>query len=128
FTEFPGDGGQLPRYIHVGADQNLWFTEVAASSGAIGRISTAGERFATIPESDKPVDLVTMPDGTVVWTTDSAKLARRLPNGSMQTASGQGPGYAIATTSSGYLRWTDTYDDLGGGQFCRFDLPADWGG
>ena len=105
-TEFPTDGGQLPRYIHVGPGQNLWYTEVGASAGAVGRISTSGERFAPIADANKPADLVTMPDGTVVWTTDSDWLGRRLPNGTVQSVSVHGAGYAIATTASGDLRWT----------------------
>jgi virginiamycin B lyase len=105
-TEFPTDGGQLPRYIHVGPDQNLWFTEVGPTSGAIGRISTAGDPFAAIPQVYKPVDLVTMPDGTVVWTTERGILGRRLPNGTVQTTSaGVGHAYAIALTASGDMRW-----------------------
>jgi streptogramin lyase len=106
--EFPTDNGQLPRYIHVGPDQNLWFTEVGASIGAVGRISTAGEHFAPIVVSNKPVDLVTMPDGTVVWTTDALDgLTRRLPDGRVDPNGRQGgAGYAIAVTSSGALRWT----------------------
>jgi streptogramin lyase len=105
-TEFPSDGGQLPRYIHVGPDQNLWYTEVGASAGAVGRISTSGERFSPIVDAHKPVDLVTMPDGTVDWTTDVDWLGRRLPNGTVQSGSVRGSGYAIATTASGDLRWT----------------------
>ena len=105
-TEFPSDGGQLPRYIHVGPDQNLWYTEVGTSAGAVGRISTAGERFSPIVDANKPVDLVTMPDGTVVWTTDTDWLGRRLPNGAVQSTTTHGPGYAIAATASGDLRWT----------------------
>jgi virginiamycin B lyase len=105
-TEFPTDSGQLPRYIHVGPDQNLWYTEVGPTSGAIGRISTAGEHFASIDESHKPVDLVTMPDGTVVWTTDNGNLGRRFPAGAVQPTSARvGQGYAIAVTASGDLRW-----------------------
>ena len=105
-TEFPTDGGQLPRYIHVGPDQHLWYAEVAASTAAIGRIGTAGERFAPIAQTVRPVDLVTMPDGTVVWTRDDGGLGRRLPNGTVQTtAPTGGSAYAIALTASGDLRW-----------------------
>jgi streptogramin lyase len=124
--EFSTDNGQLPRYIHVGPDQNLWFTEVGASSGAVGRISPAGEHFAPIVDGKKPVDLVTMPDGTVVWTTDTLDvLERRLPNGTVETNGKQGGvGYAIAVTSSGALRWTAQGSVINGGSegyVCRPD-------
>jgi virginiamycin B lyase len=125
-TTFPTDDGQLPRYIHVGPDQNLWFTEVGASSGAIGRISTTGERFETIPDGRKPVDLVAMLDGTVVWTTDTEWLGRRLPDGTVgATDGGQGPSYAIALTSGGDLRWTALVIHSGTpyGSFCHFTNP-----
>ena len=113
-TEFPTDGGQLPRYIHVGPGQNLWYTEVGASAGAVGRISTSGERFSPIVDANKPVDLVTMPDGTVVWTTGTDALGRRLPNGTVQSTLTHGDGYAIATTASGDLRWTGSGCGSGG--------------
>ena len=113
-TEFPLEAGQIPRYIHVGPDQNLWFTEVGTAPG-IGRISPAGERFALIPDALKPVDLVTMADGTVVWTDDEHALGRRLPNGFTQAKGGLlGPAYAVALTSTGDLRWTEQAEGFGG--------------
>ena len=115
---------QLPRYIHVGPDQHLWYAEVGASSGAIGRIGTAGEAYGPIYQTIKPVDLVAMPDGTVVWTRDDGGLGRRLPNGTVQlTGSPVGSAYAIALTAAGDLRWgftTHGFPAPATGKVCRF--------
>jgi streptogramin lyase len=126
-TEFPLDNGQIPRYIHAGPDGNLWFALVGTTPG-IGRVSPSGERFAVIPDTNKPQDLLTMPDGTVVWTADNTALGRRLPNGVTQTTrSVMGPAYAIALTPSGDLRWTERFATSAGsvGYVCRFQ--AGWG-
>jgi virginiamycin B lyase len=107
-TEFeiePGApaGTHGPRYIHPGPDGNLWYADSGPSAPGIGRISPAGERFATIPDDQKPVDLVTAPDGTVYWTADGG-LGLRSPTGAVQRAA-RYPSYAIALNAAGQLRW-----------------------
>lgn len=118
-TDFPADGGQVPRYIHLGPDRNLWFTAGGPSPG-IGRIRSSGQLLSSIPSAIDPVDLLTLPDGTVVWT-GNAGLGRRLFDGSVQTLP-YPLTYAIALTASGDLRWTES----AGAGFLTF-FVAGWG-
>src|SRR5439155_7366451 len=70
---------------------------------------------------NNPVDLVTMPDGTVVWTADSG-LGRRRPDGLVESAS-SAPAYAIALSAAGNVRFTATvtaFDNNTYGWVCRF--------
>jgi streptogramin lyase len=126
-TEFPAESGVLPRYIHVGPDQNLWFAQVGPSPG-IGRMSPSGEQLQTIPDAHNPVDLVVLTDGTVVWTADQG-LGRRLPGGGVSTieTANTYPAYAVALTSSGELRWTARYYYYPGSQGWVCGLGAGWG-
>lgn len=107
-TEFPVEPGAAPgthgpQFIKVGPDRNLWFTD--GFSKDIGRMSTRGERFAPFADSNGPVDLVVLPDGTVAWTTATG-LGRRYPSGLIQPGGQQiGAPYAIGLTSSGEVRF-----------------------
>jgi streptogramin lyase len=107
-TEFPVEPGAAPgahgpQFIKVGPDQNLWFTD--GFSKDIGRMSTLGERFAPFADSNGPVDLVVMPDGSVAWTTGKG-VGRRYPSGLVQPGDQNlnGAAYAIGLTSSGEVR------------------------
>jgi virginiamycin B lyase len=103
-TEFPVGPGSAPRYIHPGPDGNLWFTDGGTNLG-VDRISTTGEFITPIPDPNGPVDLVTLPDGTVVRTADRG-IGRRLPSGDVVTRDAAIFFYAIALMPDGTARFS----------------------
>jgi streptogramin lyase len=120
-TEFPLGAGSLPRYIHPGPDGNLWFTEVGPSPG-IGRISPAGEFFTPISDTNGPVDLVVLPNQTVMWVGDKG-IGWRRPDGTVETLdrSLATPFYAIALIPDGTPRFTQSTS--GGYAVCGLITP-----
>jgi virginiamycin B lyase len=103
-TEFPIGPGSAPRYIHPGPDGNLWFTDGGSNPG-IGRIDTTGQFLPTISDPNDPVDLVTLPDGSVLWTGDSGFGLRRPDGGIVTRNTGYGT-YGIALMLDGTPRFT----------------------
>jgi virginiamycin B lyase len=129
-TEFSIEPGSpqnthAPRYIDVGPDGNLWYTDGGTSSG-IGRITPDGAAIPQIVDLNRPVDLVTQPDGTVFWSGDQGR-GRRLPNGTIEMRS-DSPEYAVALTPDGDVRWTTALSPSGKPTVCKLPAPPSFGG
>ena len=84
--EFPIPTKSAPFAITAGPDGNLWFTEVTAGAGQIGRLTPSG-RFTVFPvptASSMPEGITAGPDGNL-WFTESGsnKIGRITPAGSI---------------------------------------------
>ena len=78
-TSFPLPGpGSNPRFIAVGSDRNLWFTE--QSSNKIGRITTTGviTEFAVPTVHAEPWGIAPGPDGALWFTEIKANKIGRI--------------------------------------------------
>lgn len=78
-TNFPLPGpGSNPRFIAVGSDRNLWFTE--QSSNKIGRITTTGviTEFAVPTANSEPWGIAPGPDGALWFTEIKANKIGRI--------------------------------------------------
>jgi len=94
-TSFPLPGrGSNPRFIAVGSDRNLWFTE--QSSNKIGRITTAGviTEFPVPTPNAEPWGIAPGPDGALWFTEIKANKIGRI------TTSGTITEWSIPTPNS----------------------------
>jgi virginiamycin B lyase len=97
-----------PLYIQPGPGGALWFTD-QGGEGSLGRILPSGEVLAPIPRpamTGIPRDLVVDPGGTVYWTSDT-RMARRLPDGTVEVAAGESDTGPLALSQPGYLVWVE---------------------
>ena len=109
-TEFDIEPGKAanhaPNSIVAGPDGNLWYADAGVAK-AVGRISPAGERFASISTgTGTPWDVALRPDGTMVATTDAGVLLRT-PAGTATTIESE-PGFGIVLRSDGSFVWGST--------------------
>ena len=97
-TQYSNPGG-----IAVGADGNIWFTEV----GKIGRITLDGSitEFTAAAGSG---DMTTGPDGNVWYASGAGRLGRVTPSGTITEYLVDGAPGGIATGSDGNIWFTET--------------------
>jgi streptogramin lyase len=98
-TEFDGlPAGSRPTAVAAGPDGNVWFTEraLAAPSGRIGRITTAGTvTNYPLPSNGHPLTIAAGPDGAL-WFTESP--GNRI--GRIDPTTGAVSEYAVPTVQS----------------------------
>jgi virginiamycin B lyase len=98
YTSFTVDSG--PKFICVGPDKALWFTEIG--SNALGRLTTSG-KYTGFPTGGKyvePSGIATGPDAAL-WFTDfsgSEGIGRMTTQGKVQFYSVTGGGELVEIT------------------------------